>query len=160
MKNYLMILLSVIILSSVSCKNSGNKELMQFAPFPLPVPEQNSLMTQWEKKPVLGKLLLDDMESGTGWKVTGIGEMSYSKDRAMDGIQSLRLRTSLRDEEHYRKNRTEWGSFGGLQGGASSVIKKFETPQDWSGFNRLSFWVYVHQIWCHCSGRFSFHPGP
>lgn len=142
MKNYFILLLSVTILSSISCKN--RKELLQFPPFPLPVPEQNSLMAQWEKKPVTDKLLLDDMESGTGWTVTGIGEMNYSKERSKDGIQSLRFRTSLRDEEHYRKNRTEWGSFGGLQGGTSSVIKKFETPQDWSGFNRLSFWVYVH----------------
>ena len=142
MKNYLILLLSVIILAAISCKNK--KDLLQFAPFPLPVAEQNSLMTQWEKKPVLDKLLLDDMESATGWKVTGIGEMSYSKERAVDGIQSLRFRTSLRDEEHYRKNRTEWGSFGGTQGGTSSVIKNFETPQDWSDFNRISFWVYVH----------------
>ena len=111
----------------------GEKELLQFGPFPLPVPEQNSLMARWEKKPVLETQLLDDMESGTGWQVTGIGELSYTKDRARDGSQSLRFRTSLRDEEHYRKNRTEWGSFGGTQGGNSSVIKKFETPQDWSG---------------------------
>ena len=88
--------------------------------------------------------LLDDMESGTGWKVTGIGEMSYTKDRSRDGRQSLRFRTSLRDEEHYRKNRTEWGSFGGTQGGTSSVIKKFETPQDWSDLTAYhSGYMYI-----------------
>ena len=31
MKNYLILLLSVIILTFVSCKNKGNKELLQFA---------------------------------------------------------------------------------------------------------------------------------
>ena len=143
MKNYLIVLLSFILFSLISCKNKREKELLQFGPFPLPVPEQNSLMAQWEKKPVLETKLLDDMESGTGWQVTGIGEINYSKERFRDGTQSLRFRTSLRDEEHYRKNRTEWGSFGGTQGGTSSVTKKFEIPQDWSAYNRLSFWVYV-----------------
>lgn len=136
--------MSVVILSSMACNRKGGKELLQFGPFPLPVPEQNSLMAQWEKKPVLDTMLLDNMESATGWQVTGPGEMSYTKDRAIDGTQSLRFRTSLRDEEHYRKNRTQWGSFGGTQGGTASVIKKFETPQDWSGYNRISFRVYVH----------------
>lgn len=110
MRNRLFILLPVIILAFSSCRNKGEKEVLQFGPFPLPVPEENSLMSQWEKKPVIDALLLDDMENGTGWQVTGIGEMSYTKERARDGSQSLRFRTSLRDEEHYRKNRTEWGS--------------------------------------------------
>ena len=144
MKNYLIILLPVLIVSLNSCKNRAEKELLHFGSFPLPVPEQNSLMAQWEKKPVLNTTLLDDMESGKGWVVTGIGEMSYTRDRAKDGSQSLRFLTSLRDEEHYRKNRTTWGSFGGTQGGSSSVKMTFASPQDWSAFNRISFWVYVH----------------
>ena len=144
MKNNFILSLSLIIFSLFSCKNKGERELLQFGSFPLTVPEQNSLMARWEKKPVLDTRLLDDMESGQGWQVTGIGEMSYTRDRATDGSQSLRFRTSLRDEEHYRKNRTEWGSFSATQGGNSSVRKVFDTPQDWSGFNRISFRVYVH----------------
>ncbi len=144
MKIYLPLLLSVAIFSLMSCTNKGAKDTSQYAQFPLTVPEENSQMARWEKKTVLGSKLLDDMESGQGWQVKGIGEMSYTRDRARDGSQSLRFRTSLRDEEHYRKNRTEWGSFGGTQGGNSSVFKKYDTPQDWSDFNRLSFWVYVH----------------
>jgi hypothetical protein len=144
MKKYLIILLSLIVIPFASCRNKGDKELLQSGPFPLTVPEQNSLMAQWEKKPVMNNRSLDDMENGKGWQVTGIGELSFTKERAMDGSQSLRFRTSLRDEEHYRSNRTEWGSFGGTQGGNSSVLKKFDTPQDWSAFNRISFWVYVH----------------
>lgn len=61
MKIYLFVLVSVIILSFVSCKSKGEKELLQFGPFPLPVPEQNSLMVKWEKKPVLDKKLLAGM---------------------------------------------------------------------------------------------------
>jgi hypothetical protein len=144
MKKYLPIVVSAAFFSMFSCTQGEKKLTSRYESFPLAVPEENSLMAQWEKKPVHDKMLLDDMESGTGWLSAGIGEVTYTKDRSKDGSQSLRFRTSLRDEEHYRENRTEWGSFGGTQGGTASVIKKFDTPQDWSVYNRLSFWVYVH----------------
>jgi hypothetical protein len=143
MKNTLLFFLPAsIIFILLSC--STGRQSTRSEKFPLPVPEQNSLMARWEKKPVSKTRLVDDMESGSGWEVTGIGEMSFTDDRSMDGSRSLRFRTSLRDEEHYRENRTEWGSFGGTQGGTSTVFRKFEQSQDWSGYNRLSFWVYVH----------------
>ncbi|MCJ7449350.1 MAG: glycoside hydrolase family 9 protein [Bacteroidales bacterium] len=141
MKNHFLILLSIILFSCNTHKNSS-----EFDSFPLAVPEENSLMVQWEKKTVLDSRLIDDMEHDTGWTVTGIGEMSYTQDRAKDGKQSLRFRTSLRDTAFYRlpRNRSEWNSFIGGQGGSSSVVMNFNTPQDWSEFNRISFWVYVH----------------
>jgi hypothetical protein len=145
MKNHLLTLaLSLIIVNFSSCRNREEQISLKLEPFPLTVPEGNSLMAGWEKKPVIETKVIDDMENGAGWTVTGIGEMSYTHDRSKDGNQSLRFSTSLRDEEHYRQNRTAWGSFGGSQGGNASVLKKFDTPQDWSGFNRISFWVYVH----------------
>ena len=135
----------VTLIACQSGNENTEENLLAFNQFPLEVPEQNSLMSEWSKKPVIDSRLIDDMESETGWKVTGIGEMSYSSDRSKDGKKSLRFRTSLRDEEHYKKNRTEWGSFGGTQGGSSSIQLKFDKPQDWSEFNRISFWVFVHQ---------------
>ncbi len=42
------------------------------------------------------------------------------------------------------RNRTEWGSLSGTQGGNASVQLLFSEPQDWSDYNRISFWVYVH----------------
>lgn len=119
------------------------------ATYPLTVNEQHSLMASWEKKPVLDSKLIDDMETDGKWKVTSIGQMSYTKDRAMDGKQSLRFRTSVRDTAYLGLpgNKNKWGSqyfnIGG-QAGAASVQLRFETPQDWSGYNRISFWVYVH----------------
>jgi hypothetical protein len=144
MRNCLYLLLAFSLLNCNSPINRIQKDLMPSEAFPLAVDEENSLMSQWEKKPVMESLLIDDMERDTGWTVTGIGEMSYTKDRATDGKQSLRFRTSLRDEEHYRKNRSEWNSFNGTQGGVSSVRLKFATPRNWEAFNRISFWVYVH----------------
>ena len=144
MKKYLILFCLVTLVSCKSGNEIPEENLLSFKQFPLPVPEQNSLMSEWEKKDVLDSKLIDDMESGSGWVVTGIGEMSYTDERSKDGKKSLRFRTSLRDEEHYRKNRSEWGSFSGTQGGNASVQLKFDEPQDWSAYNRLSFWVYVH----------------
>jgi hypothetical protein len=144
MKNYLIILLLIALPACTSQKKDTVKEIPVFGLYPLEVPEQNSLMARWEKKAVLGTLLVDDMENDKGWKVTGIGEMNYTEDRSRDGKKSLRFRTSLRDEEHYSKNRSEWNSFIGGQGGKSSVLLEFDTPQDWTAFNRISFWVYVY----------------
>jgi hypothetical protein len=112
--------------------------------FPLEVPEQNALLARWAAKPVQQSRVLDDMEQDTGWRVFGIGEMSYTQSRARDGTRSLRFRTSLRDEEHYRRHRSEWGSFNGSQGGNTAIQRRFDEPQDWSAFNRISLWVYVH----------------
>jgi hypothetical protein len=141
MKNYFLILLSITLFSC----NTPEKSV-EYGTFPLAVPEQSSLMAQWEKKAVLDSRLIDDMESDKGWKEIGIGEISYTKDRAKDGKRSLRFRTSLRDTAFYRlpRNRSQWNSFIGGSGGSSSVVMNFDTPQDWSAFNRVSFWVYVH----------------
>src|SRR3989339_107406 len=144
MKKSLIILLSATLFSCQSGNKNIEENLLTFNQFPLEVPEENSLMTEWAKKSVPDSRLIDDMEDEAGWNVTGIGEMSYTNDRSKDGKKSLRFSTSLRDEEHYKKNRTEWGSFGGTQGGNASVQLMLDTPQDWSDFNRVSFWVYVH----------------
>jgi hypothetical protein len=144
MKN--IFLLSLFICLAFSCTPPDSEKSLEteLAAFPLSVPEKNSLMAAWEKKTVYQSRLIDDMEQPAGWNVTGIGAMSYTNERARDGKQSLRFTTSLRDEEHYRQNRSEWDSFNGTQGGRTTVELPFSEPQDWSDFSRISFWVYVH----------------
>ncbi len=115
-----------------------------FKDFPLEVPEERALMARWEEKKILKTKLIDDFESEKSWHVEGIGEMAYTDERSHDGKQSLRFRTSLRDEEYYKKNRSEWDSFNGRQGGSTNVELTFKEPQDWTEYNRISFWVYVH----------------
>ena len=143
-----LILLSLFLFLIISCAeksvDKSPEAIISFEQFPLNVPEENALMAQWEKKKVHKTHLIDDMEQPAGWQVFGIGEMSYTSERSMDGEKSLRFRTSLRDEEHYRRNRSEWDSFNGTQGGSSSILLQFKEPQDWSDYNRISFWVYVH----------------
>jgi len=145
----LLHIIIVIILFLFSCKSDMDstdtvQDPFKFDPFPLEVPEPNALMTKWEQKNVIKSRLIDDFEAEKNWQLSGIGEMSYTKERSYDGSQSLRFRTSLRDEEYYRKNRSEWDSFNGRQGGQTFVQLDFEEPQDWTSFNRISFWMYVH----------------
>lgn len=129
----------------------GRSQTVQkyFQAYPLAVPTQNSLLAKWEKKPVLTSRLVEDMERDGNWKVTGIGKMCYTKDRAKDGRRSLRFSTAVRDTAFLNLpgNKTKWGSqFFNINGqaGSSSVQLRFDSPQDWTRFNRISFWVYVH----------------
>jgi hypothetical protein len=92
-----------------------------FEEFPLEIPEEKALMARWEEKEVLKTKTIDDFETKGNWHVDGIGEMNYTDERSRDGKQSIRFRTSLRDEEYYRNNRSEWDSFNGRQGGRSFV---------------------------------------
>jgi hypothetical protein len=145
MKSFLLFFL-LSISTLFSSAQIGTK---QFAAYPLAVPEQNSLMAKWEKKPVLESVVIDNMEQDGKWKVTSIGKMSYTQDRAKDGKRSLRFSTSIRDTAFLglAGNKTKWGSqFFNINGqaGSTSVQLRFDTPQDWSKFNRVSFWVYVH----------------
>lgn len=147
MKCYLPIFL--VSITIISCNPAIDQEAiervgLEFDAFPLEIPEQHALMTKWEEKAILSSQLIDNMENDYDWNLSGIGEMSYTRDRAKDGERSLRFRTSLRDEEYYRQNRSEWDSFNGRQGGRSSVQLRFTEPQDWSEFNRISFWAFVH----------------
>lgn len=94
-------------------------------------------------KPVLDSAIVDDMETDRSWTVFGIGRMAYTSERAKGGQRSLRFQTSMRDEDHLRANQKN-GSFTGDQGGSTGMRLRFDSPQDWSRFNRISLWVYVH----------------
>jgi hypothetical protein len=145
MKKFLLLAL----LGLVTFASHGQKNSKEYDAYPLAVTEKNSLMANWEKKQVLENRLIADMEIEGKWKVTSIGEISYTQDRAKDGKQSLRFRTSIRDTAYLRLpgNHNQLGSqtfdITG-QAGSASVQLRFDTPQDWSAFNRVSFWIYVH----------------
>ena len=131
----------------VSHLSSGENKMDFSSKFPLTPEYENSLLHKWTKKPVVDSLLVDDMETAGRWRVKeGPVEICISNDRAVDGKSSLRYRTIMRDTIHLSqpRNRTSWGTFGGEQGGGSKVGLTFDTPQDWSKFNRISVWVYIH----------------
>jgi hypothetical protein len=104
---------------------------------------ENSMEYRYLSKQVYESSVVDDMEADGSWSVSGIGTIAYTTQRAKDGKRSLRFRTSMREEAYIKANRKE-GSFVGGQGGYSSARRKLAQPQDWSRFNRISLWVYVH----------------
>ena len=109
--------------------------------------EGYSMLDRWAEKPVLASRLVDDMEGRGRWVVReGNPQLEYTRDRCVDGQQALRQTVSLVDSTHILDpaNRTRWDSFCGEQGGWTCVALEFDKPQDWSAWNRLSLWVYIH----------------
>lgn len=101
--------------------------------FPLPVDQQHSTTVRQLAKPVLESHLLDDMKSPTNWHLFGPGEMTFTTERKRDGRQSLRLTSPTKGTEPPPTAGRPWAETG--------VRREFNN-EDWSGFNRLSVWVY------------------
>ena len=89
---------------------------------------EDGAMYRWLQKPVLETWLHDDMENPSTWVHSGFGQMTFTREHAIDGQQSLRLQGKLELTSGYNsKSITATRPFSG---------------EDWSKFNRLSFWVY------------------
>jgi hypothetical protein len=101
-------------------------------------------------KVVHARRVLDDMESDGGWTPSGVVSLAYTTERARSGTRSLRMRTALRNEDYIARSRQANGTFSGqgvLFDGlpfSASITREFATPQDWSEYNRISLWCYVH----------------
>ena len=143
MKKTLSLVFTALL--AISCKEPAEYDFDRA--FPLETPVENSLLTKWAGKQVSDSILIDDMEGNGGWKMNnGIATLQYTDEHSVDGCRSLRYHTSLRDTAHIAlpENRSPWGSFGGQQGGGASFGITFDEPQDWSEYNRVSIWVYIH----------------
>ena len=106
-----------------------------------------SMLERWAQKPVLASCVVDDMEGEGRWVVReGTPELAYTRENVHQGKQALRQRVSLVDSTHIQDpaNRMLWNSFSGEQGGWTCVALEFDRPQDWSRWNRVSLWVYIH----------------
>lgn len=129
----------------VACGSSVGHPAEDFSrKFPLEASYENSLQAKWDAKEVLDSKLVDDMEGHAAWEPFSIASVSYTDENSVDGGKALRYRASLVDSAHIASNRSPWGSFASLQGGEMGVSLVFDQPQDWSDFNRISIWVYIH----------------
>ena len=108
------------------------------SPSRMPIPNnyQDSILTKWLAKPVLASKLLDDAESLDTWKLSNVdqakGQMTLSTDRKISGGAALRLRCPMVGEAP---------AAGRYYGTASA--RRVVSAEDWSAWNRLSFWVYA-----------------
>jgi hypothetical protein len=142
----------------------GGPEEFPFRPLIEPDYER-SMMKRYLEKEVRESVPLDDMEADRGWRlVDGRGEMHYTHEIARTGTRSLQLTIPTRDEAVMRAGSRN-GSLRSYRADVVAAID-FATPQDWSRYNRISLWVYVHPATMHsyafnldfrCEG---FTPGP
>jgi hypothetical protein len=102
--------------------------------FPMTINEADTANARWLRKPVLASRLLDDMEQTNHWSHLGRGQMSLTSERARDGRRSLRLVCPTKGDATSRSGRP-WGE---------CVARRDFEGEDWTGVNRLSFWVHPH----------------
>ena len=101
---------------------------------PMQINESNAATARWiEAKGVLASRLLDDMENPANWTHHGFGEMSFTGERSRDGAQSIRLTSPAVGPKP--------GAVAGRPFGEAEVRRNVNN-EDWSAYNRLSFWVY------------------
>ena len=141
------VILAVVLLS---CSSPSERKAWTDGGMDFPLEEQhpeNSLMAKWAGKEVLASRIIDDMEEQEGWRIrVGRPSLEYTTDNCVDGKQALRHKVSLVDWEHINdpSQRSSWGSFAGQQGGWSCISLDFDEPQDWTEYNRISIWVFIH----------------
>jgi hypothetical protein len=103
-------------------------------PMPMQIDESNAAPARWiEAKGVLASRLVDDMETPAHWTHHGFGEMSFTSDRSRDGAQSIRLTSPTVAPKP--------GAVTGRPFGEAE-LRCNVANEDWSAYNRLSFWVY------------------
>lgn len=99
---------------------------------PMKVDYENTTTYRWLNKPVLESRLLDDMEDSANWTRHGDGQMSFTQQRCKDGKQSIRLVCPTTSGKPHHTGRI----FG------SGSVRRNIAGEDFSDYNRVSFWVY------------------
>jgi hypothetical protein len=104
-------------------------------PYPLPIDEQHTAVHRWMNKPVIASRLLDQAEDETKWQLVEQGTMSFTEERAKIGHRSVRIQSPTTSSKIYQTEAP------GRPHGKTSVMR-LVSREDWSDYNRLSFWVY------------------
>ncbi len=133
------IIILILLISLVPGKWAFAESPEQKSRIPLKDEFVNSLRYVWLNKQVHESLVINDMETLENWSGTGIGKVEITSERCIDGISSLRFTTCLRDEDLLKRRPGR----GGLMGEAAAALD-FAQPQDWSAYNRIAVWIYVH----------------
>lgn len=103
--------------------------------FPLEENASHGSEARWLNKPVRMSRLLDDAERPEHWQLIEQGRMSFTKERCRIGTQSVRLTSPTVSNKSYQTEAP------GRPHGKAAVMRIVDR-EDWSAFNRISFWVY------------------
>lgn len=99
---------------------------------PMPIEYQNSAEFGWLNKKVLDTRLLDGMTDPATWQFQGHGTVAFPRETALGGMRYARVRLEVNPPEEARPKPS----------GLPSVSLKRPFPgEDWSRYNRLSFWI-------------------
>ena len=107
---------------------------------PEKIDEKRSANYRWLGKPVMESVLIDDMEDLTHWQHIGVGEMVITDEKYFSGSKSLRLTSKTKMKTNITPR--DLDRYGRPFGEA--VCRRIINNEDWSEYNRLSFWVYPH----------------
>jgi hypothetical protein len=102
---------------------------------PLQIDETRSASQRWLGKSVLRSDLLDSCEEESVWKLVEQGEMTFVDNHAKIGSRSVRLTSPTISNKSYQTEAP------GRPHGKSAVLRSVP-GEDWSDYNRISFWVY------------------
>jgi hypothetical protein len=118
---------------------------------PLMAPHlDHSLAVRCLKKTVFSNQTIDDMETDRGWVASPVVKLSYTNERMKSGTRSMRFSTLMRNDEFIKSARSKSGHFSGDEAAfvgqpfSAFAMLNFTTPQDWTPYNRISLWCYLH----------------
>lgn len=100
-------------------------------PVPMKPADRDGAEYRWLNKAVLSSRLLDEMEDLSGWSFKGEAEMSLSSEHVKEGRHALEIRSTF-----------NMGRVDGSGDWSDLVATRKFPSEDWSGFNRISLWIY------------------
>ncbi|HEY2018242.1 MAG TPA: glycoside hydrolase family 9 protein [Bryobacteraceae bacterium] len=120
----------LIALAAIACAAEAPPRM------PIPSDYGRSIQARWLAKSVAQSKLLDDAESLDTWKLLNVdqaqGELTVTTERAKSGASSIRLRCPTVGDKPIPTSRY----YG------TATARRVVASEDWSAWNRLSFWVY------------------
>ena len=111
-------------------ETANNREIPKM---PMTAPYENTLEYTWAQKKVLDSKLLSDAETLDRWEFKGgFGALTLSSEKPHDGKSSLLITSPTKGPSTPPGGRP-WGSSGAF----------FNVDnEDWTEWNRISFWIY------------------
>ena len=135
-----------IIAMMFSCKPKVVTDCGDLPAMPMQAMYENSLEYTWSQKKVLESKLVSDMETMGTWEHSG----GYGAGGAADRQKGIFGTISLSDEKQYKgkyslliesPTKGPKPPQGGRPWGRSGAFLKVDN-EDWSNWNRISFWIY------------------
>ena len=105
---------------------------------PMKYDYNNTAEFRWLNKPVKGSKQIDNMESDAMWQHFGPGEMSFTREKILEKGSSLKLVCETKIEVH--RDPEDINTYGRAFG--ESLCRRKISSENWTEYNRLSFWVY------------------